>query len=222
MRKLRVLIFIVFGLILNLESFAQTFEIKTGVNLSTISSTNEEGFFGNNFIIEPRILIGVTTELPLTQQFSFETGLLFSSKGYRIVEDNFVYPDSEPLHLYKKVVLNYIDIPLSIRHSTKLLQIPVYIKTGPYFGIAINGKTTTDEFLSELFEGYGRHHPNHEIGPGGYWKRVDYGLQAGAGIAISKIVFGLNYAFGLADISQNSINKSKNRVIGLTLGYKFK
>lgn len=219
MRKLRVLLFVICGVITVFESFAQTFEIKSGVNLSTIFSTDENSFYGNNYKIVPRLLIGVTTEFPITELFSFETGLLFSSKGYEIERNYFVYPDSEPIHLYQKVILNYMDIPLSIKYSTSFLKIPIYGMIGPYAGIALNGKTKIDEFSDALNVGYGH---NQQIGPDGYWKRIDYGLHAGAGIVINKIVFGLDYVFGLADISQSNTYEAENRIIGLTLGYKFK
>ena len=62
----------------------------------------------------------------------------------------------------------------------------------------------------------------NQLGSNELWKRYDYGLQAGAGITFGKYVFRLNYSDGLANISQHSPHVEKNRVIGLTLGYKFK
>lgn len=218
MRKLRILVFIVCAVISVSESFAQTFEIKTGMNLSNMRYTDsfETERIGNK--LARRFLIGVSTEFPLTEIFSIETGLLFSSKGYTNDKNLAMYSNSEPLYFYQKVVLNYIDIPLSIKYSTSFHRTTIYGEIGPYAGIAINGKINADELSNGIIE---RKKYNLQIGSDGNWKRFDYGLQTGIGIVIKKFVFGLDYAFGLADISQSSYFRSKNRIIGLTLGYKF-
>lgn len=219
MRKLRVLMFIFCGLISISDSFAQTFEIKTGVNFSNhhYKDRFETELIGNK--LAPRFLIGVSTEFPLTEIFSIETGLLFSTKGYTMNKNFALYSDSEPLYISQKVILNYLDIPLSIKYATPFHKTTIFGEIGPYAGIAINGVTKTDEFSDGIIE---RKTYNHQIGSNGNWKRFDYGLQAGIGIVYEKFVFGVDYVFGLADISQRNDFKSKNRIIGLTLGYKFR
>lgn len=55
------------------------------------------------------------------------------------------------------------------------------------------------------------------------FKRLDFGLTMGAGVEINSIQIGLTYGLGLANISPSTDNGSKinNRVLGLSVGYKF-
>lgn len=55
------------------------------------------------------------------------------------------------------------------------------------------------------------------------FKRLDYGLTMGAGVEINVIQIGLTYNLGLANISPYSDKgyKRNNRVLALSLGYKF-
>jgi len=210
MRKLRVLMFIICGMISILKSFAQTFEIKTGVNFSTMLSKDDISTISGDYTLTPRFLIGVTTDVPITQIFSVETGLLFSSKGYKLDSDYRLYENSEPTPRYVNVILNYIDIPLSIKTHTSFLRFPIYGMIGPYLGFGLNGKTITDEFSGGVTESK---EYKHQIGSDGSWKRFDYGLQAGAGVVIGKFDLGLNYVYGLANISQHSPYTAKTELL---------
>jgi len=219
MRKLRILMLAICTVISVSESFAQIFEIKTGVNLSTMFSKDRFGNYSKDYTLTSRFLIGVTTEIPLTELFSIESGLLFSSKGYKLDKYFAMWEDSEPIRLYQKAVLNYIDIPLSFKASTLFRKLLIYGNVGPYVGIGLSGKIIADESSGDIIK---RNEYRHKMGTDGTWKRFDYGLQAGAGVEINRIVFGLNYSYGLANISQNRDYENKNRIIGLTLGYRFK
>lgn len=154
---------------------------------------------------------------------SFETGLQYSSKGFKLEKYVPLYNVSEPApssqKIYEKETLNYIEIPLSIKTSGSLLGLSVYGTIGSYVAIGINGKAVSDLYPSGISE---RKEYKRQIGQDGSWKRFDYGLQAGAGVTFDKYVFELNYSYGLANISQYSPHVEKNRIIGLTLGYKFK
>ena len=54
-------------------------------------------------------------------------------------------------------------------------------------------------------------------------KRLDFGLTMGGGVEINSIQIGLTYALGLANISSYTDygTKINNRVLGLSVGYKF-
>ena len=54
-------------------------------------------------------------------------------------------------------------------------------------------------------------------------KRLDFGLTIGAGVEIDLFQIGLGYNLGLANISPYNDGgmKINNRVIGLSVGYKF-
>jgi len=219
MRKLRVLMFIFCGSISILKSFGQTFEIKGGVNLSTMLSKDDRSNYSDQFSLTPRLLFGVTADIPLNQSFSIESGLFFSSKGYNLNKKKSLDPTSQFSPIYVKAILNYLEIPLLIKFSHSFFRLPFYGVIGPYGAIGINGKTISDMYPGGISD---RKVYKHQMGSDELWKRYDYGLQAGAGIAFGKYVCGFNYSYGLANISQHSPHVEKNRVIGLTLGYKFK
>jgi hypothetical protein len=219
MRKLRLLLFITCGVISIFETFAQTFAIKTGVNLSTMLTKDDRSKYSSDYTLTPGLLFGVATELPINQKFSFETGLLFSSKGFQLNSEYKIYETSEPIKLFHNTILNYIDIPLSLKTSTSFFRLPIYGRIGPYIGVGLNGKIIGDEYSGTVTE---RKEFKFRIVSEGDWKRFDYGLQLSAGILIGKFDFGLNYAYGLANITKQSTLVKKNRIIGLTVGYKFK
>ena len=53
------------------------------------------------------------------------------------------------------------------------------------------------------------------------FKRMDFGLIIGAGVELNSIQIGLNYSLGLANISPQTNVKVNNRVLGISVGYKF-
>ena len=221
MKNLRICVLSLLGLIFTIKSLAQTFEVKAGINLSTMVSKDEIETYSKDYKMVPRLLLGVTAEFPLVGLFSFETGLQLSSKGYKLDTYLSVPNDrGEYLPIYNNTTLNYIEIPLSLKTSAKFKKLPIVFTLGPYFGIGLNEKITRSEYnwLEGTTE---RKTYSHEMGQDGDWKRLDYGLQVGAGVEIEKIVMKLNYGYGLASISHASSIKSKNRIVGLTLGYKF-
>jgi hypothetical protein len=221
MKKLRIIVLSLFILIFNIKSFSQTFEIKTGINLSTMLSKNDIETFSEEYQMVPRLFLGVTADFPLTKLFSFETGLLFSSKGYKL-DTYYSVPsyEGEYFPIYDNRTLNYFEIPLSLKISANFKNLPFIFTLGPYIGVGLNEKYTISVYNWEEGASERKSYSN-QMGNESGWKRIDYGLQAGIGMEIQRIVIRLNYSYGLANISQDSSIKSKNRVIGLTLGYKF-
>ena len=197
------------------ESYAQTFAIKTGVNLSKELFKIDYGILSKDYKVTPRFQLGVTAEFPLTKLFSFEPGLFFSSKGYK---SHLVMQNDIIFDIYKNEILNYIEIPLTAKATTFIGRFPVYVTFGPYIGIALNGKIIVNEFSDNKTT---RNEYNYSMDSGGYMKRMDYGLQAGIGIEIHQFLVGLNYDHGISKINQQSEFKCKNRVLGVTVGYKF-
>lgn len=200
------------------ESFAQTFAIKTGVNLSKMFIKDEFETVSKDYKVTPRFQLGVTAEFPITKLYSFESGLFFSSKGYKHASNSLIMQNDINFDLYQNLILNYIEIPLTAKVNTLIGRLPIYGTFGPYIGIALNGKLTIDEFSDNTTE---RKVYTDIIGADRTWKRFDYGLQAGVGIVIHQFLVGINYDYGILKINQLSGYKCKNRVLGLTLGYKF-
>jgi hypothetical protein len=110
------------------------------------------------------------------------------------------------------------NIHLTAKANSYIGKLPIYGTFGPYVGIGINGKIVTNELSGTTIT---RTEYNVNMGSNGNMKRMDYGLQTGAGIKINQFLFGLNYSYGLTNVSRSSYLISRNRVLSLTLGYVF-
>ncbi|MCG6190476.1 porin family protein [Maribellus maritimus] len=223
MKKPNIVVLIMCLTTFTLSSYAQTFEIKAGVNMSTMLFENQGGTYSENFELTPRFLLGATTELPLSNSFSFEPGVFFSSSGYKI-DSHYPVPtySGEYIPIREQAILNYIEIPASLRLASSIKNIQLFGNIGPYLAIGLSGKVSRKEYRIDGQEGVvyeGTIDYSGEIGNDGQWKRFDYGFQAGIGVEVNRIVVRGNYKHGIANIAQDSGIKNKNRVFAISLGY---
>jgi hypothetical protein len=182
-----------------------------------------DGQYDEEFDLIPRFLLGVTTEFPLFKSFTFEPGILFSRKGYKIdIEDYAMFQTGEYLDMYENSVLNYIDIPLSIKYTADIKKVKLHGVLGPYIGIGLSGKVSYKEYENDGQGGVDYmgiiEYPG-KMNSDGLWKRFDYGLQAGIGVEVDKIVARVNYSYGFANIARSTDAINKNKVLGISLGY---
>ena len=215
MKNLITLFVLALALVLTMtaESFAQSFGVKAGLNLSTMLSKNDKRTFSDDFKMKPGFHIGVTAEFPIDEMFSFETGLLLSTKGYKISKEDYK----------QKVNINYLDIPLTGKASFDIADTKVYGLFGPYIGMGLSGKLKFEEI------DFGETHTGEDNIDWGSdkelsdMKRLDFGITVGVGVEINSFQIGLSYNLGLANISPSTDGGSKvnNRVLGLSVGYKF-
>ncbi len=218
--KLKNYLSLIVLLIITTASYAQIFGIKAGVNLSTMSLKDNNGNYSDDFKMNPGFHVGVTGEFPLTEIFSFETGLLLSTKGLKInqVED---IPLGPTTVLKGKMNLLYLDIPFTAKAYFDIGSTKIYGLFGPYLGMGVSGKNKY-EITGEGETRTGEKNISWGSEENDY-KRLDYGLTAGSGVEIKSIQIGLFYSLGLANISNQSVNgrKFSNRILGITVGYRF-
>ena len=198
------------------ETFAQSFWIKGGLNLSNILEKDNDDTYSEDYKMKPGFHFGATAEFPLNEMFSFETGLLLSTKGTKMSEDEDDYSMESKVNLY------YLDIPLNAKASYDIGGAKLFGTFGPYIGMGLSGKSKYEvtydgetETEEETLE-WGSDEDNDDV------KRFDFGLAVGAGVEIKSFQIGLNYSFGLANISPDSNDgyKINNRVLGISVGYK--
>lgn len=183
------------------ESFAQTFGVKAGMNFSNMLMKDDDGTYSNNYDMRPGFHVGPTAEIPINNFLSFETDLLLSTKGFKYNE--------------MKYSLLYLDVPFTAKFRYDAGFGNMYVLIGPHLGIGITGKTIygdDDEAVD-----WGSDAEDDEL------KRLDYGLTVGTGVEIKSFIIGMYYGLGLANISPYTEDgfEAKNRVLGLSLGYKF-
>lgn len=221
MKNLLKLFVVVIGFTMATESYAQSFVVKGGLNLSKFLAKDDEGTYSDDFKMNPGFLFGVTSEFPISEGFSFETGLLLSTKGVKISEEESIF--EEMVEFDSRVNLLYLDIPLLAKATVDLGSAKIYGAFGPYIGMGLSGKIKSE------FTTMGETEKTEEDVKWGSddedddFRRLDYGLSFGAGVEINAIQIGLSYGLGLANISTSSEGGSKvnNRVLGVSLGYRF-
>ena len=217
--KLTIIAIFLFG---GIKSMSQTFGLKAGLNLSSMNikySISDD----KNLKINPGFHFGPTLEIPINDLISFESGLLLSTKGFKIKREQ------EYLNKYikQKAKLNLfcLDIPITAKITVDAGNQKIYGVFGPYFSAGLNGNYNSDldvEGNREIHDLDVKFGSNKEEGD---LKRFDYGLTAGAGIIFNSFQIGINYSLGLADVNifkySNNATKATNSVIGISAGYKF-
>ncbi len=192
------------------QSFAQTFGIKGGVNFAKMLDKDEDETYSDDYKMKTGFHVGFTIEQPITDMFSFESGLLLSTKGFKWKEDK---DNNVKLNLF------YLDIPIALKTSFDLGGIQIYTLTGTYLGIGLSGKFKgeVNGNNEEADVDWGTDDDEDDF------KRIDFGLLIGAGIDIGAIQIGLSYSLGLSNISTYTEDgyKNKNRVLSISVGYKF-
>lgn len=200
------------------ESIAQNFGVKAGLNLSNmVIKDNDDSM--EDLKMNLGFHIGATAEFPINDMFTFETGLILNTKGFKISEEEDFF--GETMELDIKANIYYLDIPLTAKLGFDAGGAKVYALAGPYVGFGLSGKMKTEMTLAGETES---ETDDLEFGSDDdQSKRLDYGLLIGAGVEFGQISVGASYGLGLASMSNNSENgyKESHRVISISLGYKF-
>lgn len=187
---------------------AQKFAVKAGLNLSKMLMKDDDDTYMDNVKMQPGFHVGATAEFPINDMFSFEPGLLLSTKGTRAKESG-----------YKASInLFYFEVPLNAKATFDVGGVKIYGTFGPYLGLGLSGKYkyTEDGNTDTHTVKWGSDSDNDDQ------KRFDLGLNVGGGVEIKSMLIGLNYGLGLVSISPDTSNgyKEKNRVFAISFGYK--
>lgn len=212
-------------------SFAQTsFRVQGAINRSNVSVES------NGRVNEANVLssfgAGVIADLRLGGPVYLQTGLLYTGKGSKVENGtqgsaNYFRQTFNPFYL--ELPANAV-VKFPIGSASKL-----FVGAGPYLAMGIRGKSTTEGAIAgAAFSGerdirFSNDDPttfNTEEGAGfGVVRRFDYGLNATAGIEVSKLVLFTNYGHGLAKLqsgtSSGTDNNNKFRVWSFGVGLKF-
>ena len=198
-------------------SFAQVFGLRGGLNLANVSEKDNDGSYNEYNKNNIGFHIGGTVDFPISDVFSIETGLIFTTKGVKYELSEFILLGN--MDIKAKTTLYYIDIPITPKFTFDLGGSELFVLAGPYIGIGLFGKAKAEvTFMGETESDS----EDVEWGSEGL-NRLDYGLTLGAGLQFTAISLGLYYNYGLANISSDSDNgwRSNNRVLNISLGYRF-
>ena len=203
--------------LLSFESFAQTFRIIGGLNLSNMLVKDEEDTYSNDFKMKPGFHIGATVEFPFSNVLFLGTGLFIDTKGFKTKEEGQDWVTKEKLNLY------YLDIPIVLKATNEFDSgVKIFGIIGPYIGVGLSGK------IKEEYEYQGQKETHEDDVEWGndlnedYFRRFDSGLTFGGGVEVKAILFGISYDLGLSNISpDNDFGfNMKNRVLKFSVGYR--
>jgi hypothetical protein len=245
MKKLNLLFSLLILVAFTFSAKAQVeFGIKAGANFSNISMDFKDSDWEMATKIKPAFHFGVTADVPFSDNFSFQPGLLYSSKGFSYDMEEFIetffgdLPEEASIDGYARATYNYLEVPLNFAFKTNGLQ----IFAGPYVAMGLSGKqkydltvsymgvsdSDTDEMklkpvFGEVKEG--------DLGEDeDAFSALDYGINAGVGYRVGPVLIQAGYSLGLGNMnpayeggsdSDRDDYKITNRVITLSASYYF-
>ena len=180
-----------------------TFGIRGGLNVSSMSLKDDDGLKS-----KAGFNVGVAVDFPIMESFYVQSGMYYTTKGYKIKEGN----DEE------NVNIGYLEIPIlaSYRYNFDDAN-QLQFNFGPYFAYGLHGKDKWEEnYRGEVYKSEKKWYDYDDT------KRFDMGLQLGLGVTLVKHYYvGIAYEFGLLEQVKDSDGYYKNRNFMVNVGYQF-
>ena len=198
-------------------SFAQTFTVKGGLNLSSMSIKDDDETYSDNFEMKPGFHLGGLVGIPINDMFSVEGGMFLSMKGFNASDEGsflgYNYDSDANLELY------YLDIPITAKISAGTDELKIWGAAGPYIGIGIAG-TKNGSFSFEGITGSSSEDVEWGSDDGSDLQQIDVGYTIGAGVEMGALLIGLSYNQSISNNASNTDNGMtvKNGVIALSVG----
>lgn len=206
--------------------------VKAGGNLSSMLFKDEGGYL--KVKLHPGFHVGGTADVILSENFSLQPGLLFTTKGFETGQDtrNFDIEGVDRI----KFTSYHIELPVNLIFRPQAGNGRMLLGVGPYVSYGLGGRWKAEadnvsikgklDFLNDLsdmdstFGGNGRTIP--------YLKPFDFGANILIGYELSNnLYFHINGQLGLINVdpSLNGIrdesSSAKTVQGGLSIGYKF-
>lgn len=187
------------------NSLQPKFGVKGGINLSNLYVDDVE-----DENMKVGVNVGVFAKMPITQGFSIQPELLYSSKGAKLRYNN-IFGEGE-----YRFNLNYVELPvLAVFNLGKNFN----IHAGPYAALL------TSANIKRLDTENGEIDDIADLDTDNF-KRFDYGLVGGVGFDIENFTIGARYNYGLNEIGDGGVageatKDSKNSAFTFYIGFGF-
>lgn len=178
-----------------LAGFSQVkWDARVGMNFSNITKDSEAKAL-------PGFNLGVGMDYGFSENWSLQSGLIISSKGYKIKD----YSKDRPIYLDIPILAAY---KFNISDNTKFV-----INAGPYLAFGLGGKCKYDEGEDvKIFKDYDKKKG---------WKRFDLGIQYGIGLELNdRYLINLTGQNGFISPADGGENP-KNMTFSIGVGYRF-
>ncbi|TCC98697.1 porin family protein [Pedobacter hiemivivus] len=209
------------GLAVKAQETGIKFGVKAGVTFPTLSYSSdlEEGMKNK---ANTSFYVGGTVDIPVGGMFTIQPGLTFSGKGDK--QEASVSEGGDSFSAKSSTSLMYIEIPVNAVVSFPVGEGKVFVGAGPYYGMAISGKSKMESKMTVDGVTVSDEESNDaDFGKDGDTKRSDFGVNFLGGYQLSN---GFNihagYGLGLSNIAKNSGDlKVKNNVLSVGVGFSF-
>lgn len=178
-----------------LAGFSQVkWDARVGMNFSNMTKAE-----GTKAL--PGFNLGVGMDYGFSENWSLQSGLIISSKGYKIKD----YSKARPIYLDIPILAAY---KFNISDNTKFV-----INAGPYLAFGLGGKYKYDEGEDvKIFKDYDKKKG---------WKRFDLGIQYGIGLELNdRYLINLTGQNGFISPADGGENP-KNMTFSIGVGYRF-
>ncbi|WP_214070277.1 outer membrane beta-barrel protein [Mucilaginibacter sp. dw_454] len=205
-------------LIATTTTFAQTINwgIKGGVNFAKQVLSPNTLPTGAKALTDYNL--GVIADIDYGK-FYLQPGLFFTTKGERFVTGTIDANQTTEGTSSSKFILTYLELPVNFFYKAVLApDAEFHIGGGPYFAYGLAAKESFDGTV--YHGGFGDHSADPTYA-GNYYKNPDYGVNFIAGLVLQKYLVDVQYGLGLGNLSYSDTNTLKNRVISVSVGYKF-
>ncbi len=206
MKKMRLTAVIAMLAIVTAVSAQVSLGIKGGVNMSNLVYDDEVD--DKN----PKIgfNIGLAADIDFAPTMALQTGLFFSTKGFKSVNDAM---DAE----YTENLM-YLQLPLHLAYKVDVTPgTRVVFHAGPYAAYGVGG--SREAKVGNLS---GEWDVDKIFGDAdGQYKPFDAGLGLGVGAEMGAFLIDLGWDMGMVNISNRDNGNTKNQNAYLSVGYKF-
>jgi hypothetical protein len=215
MKILTAFIVILFSTI-NISN-CQSIGIRGGLNFSNFMGD----FYFSDYPdkINPNAKLGLnfgpTIEMGISEKISFQSGIVFSQKGfkYQEIEERRRGGTVEIVEYNDVLKISYLQVPLNFKFYHEVNDFKIFGILGSYYGFALSGKMIYDDLDDSPY------YYETTFGKEGDLKGSDFGFNLGFGIEIKSFEIMLTYERGIIDISQNK-NQYFNHLLNLSMGYR--
>lgn len=196
--------------------FSQTFGIKAGFNLSSISIKDEGGdlYSGENEYGFGFHLGGIY-EVSLSNVLKLETGLILSNRNFKR------NTNIANMHFVTTYTPYYLQIPANLKFQFKLGKANMFLLAGPYMAIGIAGSRRFQ--FDNSGEPFDMSEPIEWGEDGGELNKIDFGLNTGLGFIFNAYQLSFYYELGLSTLFYSLYTEYElsNKLFGVSLAYHF-
>ena len=204
MKKMRLTAVIAMLAIVTAVSAQVSLGIKGGVNMSNLVYDDEVDDKNTKIGFN----IGLAADIDFALNVGLQTGLFFSTKGFK-TDNGFTGAE------YSENLM-YLQLPVHLAYKVDVTPgTRVVLHAGPYAAYGVGGSRDRDGNLVDISV-------DNIFGDGTYqYKPFDAGLGLGVGAEMGAFLIDLGWDMGLINISNRDNGNVKNQNAYLSVGYKF-